>query len=135
MNVFHKVLVKIYEISGGRDTVDVDLVDLLKKEGFFPSIDSISAQLLDEGWIIEGGRKHVVKITHWGSTEAKRVLSNSPDRANEVEKNTNKMLAEGRELLILIEDFSGKMEPGKIDLIDKKAADIRSRVAAIRQHL
>ena len=135
MNVFHKVLVKIYEITGGKDSVEVDLVDLLKKEGFFPSIESISSQLQDEGWTTEAGRKHVVHITHWGAQEAKRVLSNSPDKVNEVEKGANRLLNEARELIIMLEEFAGKPESNKLDRIDKRLADLNQRSKEVRGYL
>jgi hypothetical protein len=135
MNVFHKVLVRIFEISGGKDSFDVDLVDLLKKEGFYSNIDNISRQLQDEGWVTEPGRKNVVRITHWGTTEAKRVLSASPDKANEVEKNSNKLLNEAKELIIMLEEFAVKPESKKLDLIDKRLSDLRERSGTIRTHL
>lgn len=135
MNVFHKVLVRIFELTGGKDSVEVDLVDLLKKEGFFPSIDSISRQLLDESWITDGGRKHVVKITHWGVAEAKRVMSDSPDKANEVDKHATRLLSESRELIIMLEEFAAKPESKKFERIEKRISELSERLKTIRQHL
>lgn len=134
MNVFHKVLIRIFEIGGGKDNFDVDLVDLLKKEGFYSNIDNIAKNLLDEGWVTEG-RKYVVRITHWGAIEAKRVMSDSPDKANEVEKNSNRLLNDAKELIIMLEEFAGKPESKKLDLIDKRLSDLRDRSGLIRQHL
>lgn len=135
MNVFHKVLLRIFEISGGKDNVDVDCVELLKKEGFYSSIDNILRHLLDEGWVTEAGRKNVVRITHWGAMEAKRVKSASPDKANEVEKNSTRLLSDARELIIMLEEFAVKPESAKLDLIDKRLADLRTRSGSIREYL
>ncbi len=135
MNVFHKVLLKIYEITKGKETVDVDLIDLLKKEGFYSNIDNISKQLQDEGWVSETSRKHSIRITHWGATEAKRVMSQSPDKANEVEKNSNRLLADAREFVIMLEEFAAKPERAKLDLIEKRLGELRSRAGVIREHL
>ena len=135
MNVFHKVLVKIFELTGGKDSVEVDLVDLLKKEGFFPSLDSISRQLLDESWITEAGRKNIVKITHWGVAEAKRVMSNAPDKTNEVDKQATRLLNESRELIIMLEEFAAKPDSKKFDHIEKRISEITERSKAVRQHL
>ena len=135
MNVYHKVLTKVFEVSSGRDTVDVDLVDLTKKEGFYASIDSISRQLLDEGWITPGAKKNSVRITHWGAMEAKRVLSASPDKANELAKESNKLMGEGKELFLLIEEFASNPDSGKLDVIEKRVADMASRCRSIRGHL
>ena len=135
MNVFHKVLVKIFELTGGKDSVEVDLVELLKKEGFFPSIDSISEQLLSESWITEAGKKHIVRITHWGASEAKRVMANAPDKINEVEKNSNRLLNEARELIIMLEEFAAKPESKKFERIEKRILELGDRSKTIRQHL
>ena len=135
MDVFHKVLVRIFEISGGKDNFDVDCVDLLKKEGFYSNIDNILKHLLDEGWITEGGRKNVVRITHWGAIEAKRVQSASPGKANEVEKNSNRLLTDARELITMLEEFAVKPESGKLDQIEKRLSDLRARSVSIREYL
>jgi len=135
MNVYHKVLTKIFEISDGKDTVDVDLVDLLKKEGFYSNIDNISKQLKDDGWITETARKHTIRITHWGVAESKRVLSDSPDKVNELDKNANRMLGEVRELIIMMEEFAAGPESKKLDNIDKRLSDIRERSKTVRSHL
>lgn len=135
MNVFHKVLVRIFEITGGKGSAEVDLVDLLKKEGYFPSIDSISAQLLDEGWLTEAGRKHVVRITHWGVSEAKRVMSDSPDKTNEVDKDSTRLLNEARELIGMLEEFVAKPDAKKFERVEKRIVELSDRSKVIRQHL
>jgi hypothetical protein len=135
MNVYHKVLTRIFEITGGKDSVDVDLIELLKKEGFYSNIDNIEKQLLDDGWVSETKRKHTIRITHWGGAEAKRVLNDSPDRVNEVEKNSNRMLAEGRELLIMLEEFVSGPEVKKLDNIEKRISELSERAKAVRSHL
>ncbi len=135
MNVFHKILVKVFENTAGKDSVEVDFADLLKKEGYFPSIDSIYSQLQDEGWITEAGRKHVIRITHWGVSEAKRVLQNSPDKVNEVEKNSTRLLNEARELIIMLEEFAAKPESKKLERIEKRIAELSDRSKVIREHL
>jgi len=135
MNVFHKVLVKIFELTGGKDNVEVDLADLLKKEGFFPSIDGISAQLLGESWITDGSRKYTCKITHWGVAEAKRVLSNAPDKGSAMEKESTRLLTEARGLITMIEDFAGKPDTKKFDAIEKRIGELTDRAKDIRQHL
>ena len=135
MNVFHKVLVKIFDLTGGKDNVEVDLADLLKKEGFFPSIDSISAQLLGESWITDGSRKYTCKITHWGVAEAKRVMSNAPDKVSEIDKESKRLLTEARGLITLLEEFASKPDSKKFDGIEKRISDLADRSKAVRQHL
>lgn len=135
MNVFHKVLVKIFELTGGKDNVEVDLADLLKKEGFFPSIDGISAQLLGESWITDGSRKYTCKITHWGVAEAKRVMSNAPDQGNAIEKESTRLLTETRDLITMLEEFAGKPDSKKFDRIEKRISELMERAKTVRQHL
>lgn len=135
MNVYQKVLVKIFEISGGKDSADVDLIDLTKKEGFYSNIDAISRQLQDEGWITEVGRQHNVRITHWGGMEAKRLLSDSPDKKLEVDKAANSLLSDTRELVLMLEELVSKPTSENLDHIEARIDQLRSRAGAVRKHL
>lgn len=137
MNVFHKVLVRIFEITGGKDSVDVDLVDLLKKEGFFSNIDTISSQLQDDGWITEAGRKNVIRITHWGAMEAKRLQEGGPTQAGSagVEKDAIALVNDAKQLVLLAEEFALKSDPKKLDAVDKGLSTLSQRVRSIRGHL
>jgi polyphosphate kinase 2 (PPK2 family) len=131
MNVYHKVLTKIYEVSGGKESVDVDLVELLKKEGFYSNIDNISKQLEDEGWIAEAGRRYTVRITHWGNMEARRVLAAAPDKATELQKESTKLLNSGRELVLMLEEFESRPDAGKLANIRKAIEGLNQRIGKI----
>lgn len=135
MNVYQKVLVKIFEISGGKDSVDVDLIDLTKKEGFYSNIDAISSHLQDQGWMTERGRAHNVRITHWGAMEAKRLVADAPDKNTEIEKGAGRLLGEARELILMLEEFVAKPTAPNLDHIDSRIDQLRSRSAAVRKHL
>lgn len=135
MDVYHKVLIKMFELTGGRDTADVDMTDLLKKEGFFPSIDSISAYMSSESWIAETSRKNVVRLTHWGLAEAKRTLSNTPDRASEVEKIAVKLVARSKEFLVMTEEFAASPNASKAATIEKQYASIGDDLRKIKESL
>lgn len=135
MNVYQKVLVKIFEISGGRDSADVDLIDLTKKEGFYSNIDAISRQLQDEGWITEVGRQHNIRITHWGAMEAKRLASDSPDKATELENGSARLLSDARELIVTLEEFAAKPTAESLDRADEGVGQIKTRLSAVRKYL
>jgi hypothetical protein len=135
MDVYHKILTRIYEITGGRDTVEVDLGDLLKQEGFFSNIDSISLHLATESWIAETARPRIVKLTHWGAAEAKRVLTNSPDTVRELSKDANRLLASGRELVIMLEEFAVSPNAANFKTVEKRIGDIGGIVERIRGNL
>jgi hypothetical protein len=132
MDVYHKILTRIYEVTGGKDTVEVDLNDLLKQEGFYSNIDNISQHLTDESWVAETPRPRVIKITHWGVAEAKRVLTNTPDTKRELSKDANRLLAESRELIIMLEEFAGSPSGTNFTTIDKKFNDLNAILGRIR---
>ena len=134
MNVYHKVLTKIYEITKGRDSVDVDLVDLTKKEGFYSNIENISKQLQDEGWITEG-KSNIIRLTHWGASEAKRVLAASPDKVNELSKESNRLVADGKELSIMLEEFAAGPSGDKLGRIEKRVSEMSERCRKIRGYI
>ena len=135
MNVFHLVLTKIFELSGGKETKDIDLIELTKREGFYSNIDNISKQLQDEGWITESTPRHTVRITHWGIGEAKRVLSASPDKSNELEKSSSRLLAECREFLVMVEEFNAGPDAKKLKNIDERLKQIGERTRSIASYL
>src|SRR6476646_7850320 len=98
MDVFHKVLTRIYELTGGRDNKEVDLVERLKAEGFYSSRDSIKNHLSTEGWITDAARPDHVKITHWGMAEAKRAVADPKAADQGIERHTTRLLAVARDL-------------------------------------
>jgi hypothetical protein len=135
MNVYQKVLTKIYDVTGGKDTIDVDLVDLTRREGFYSNIDNISKQLQDEGWITEGARSNIIRITHWGATEAKRVLSASPDKVNELTKESNRLATEGKEFAIMLEEFATGPDAAKLGRIENRISEMSERCRKIRGYI
>lgn len=133
MDVYHKILTRIYEVTGGKDTVEVDLNDLLKQEGFFSNIDNIAAHLTTESWVAETPRPRVIRLTHWGAAEAKRVLTNSPDTPRELSKDANRLLAESRELIIMLEEFAVSPSGTNFKTIEKRFADLTAIFERIRE--
>lgn len=132
MDVYHKILTRIYEVTGGKDSVEVDLNDLLKQEGFYSNIDNISQHLTTESWVAETPRPRVVKITHWGAAEAKRVLTNSPDVQRQLSKDANRLLGEARELIIMLEEFAASPSGKHFGTIEKKLDQLGDILGRIR---
>ncbi|HQX54634.1 MAG TPA: hypothetical protein PLP07_01810 [Pyrinomonadaceae bacterium] len=130
MDAFHKILVRIYEITGGRDSVDVDMVELTKKEGYFPSIDSITEMLKSESWVTES-RPNTVRITHWGVAEAKRSHTARPDAARSVERDAKKLHSESRDLGVFIEEFIADPSKLRFASVSKKFGEMERLVASI----
>jgi hypothetical protein len=111
MDVYHKVLVKLYEVTGGRDSEKVDLKELVRKEGFLPSYSDIFQHLSRQSWIAETPRPDIVRITHWGAKEAKKSQSAGGESNQAVKKEINRLISDVRELIVFLEELAG--EPSK----------------------
>lgn len=135
MDVYHKILTRIYEVTGGKDAVEVDLNDLLKQEGFYSNIENISQHLLTESWVAETPRPRVVTITHWGAAEAKRVITNTPDIQREISKDANRLLAESRELIIMLEEFATSRSGKHFKNIEKKFDELDTIMGRIKDNM
>jgi len=120
MDVYHKILGKLYEITGGRQNESVDLKELVKEAGFLPSYEDIALQMSRAGWISESGGGNKVKITHWGVKEAKKGGGGGTDGARELKKLANKLQAEAKELLVMCEELSSDIGESKMKLVEKQ---------------
>lgn len=132
MDVFQKVLLKIYEITGGKDTVDVDLADLLKREGFYPSLSGIMEHLSNQSWITVTARKNIIRITHWGVAEAKKITTLPSGSARSVAKDANRLLSETRELVRILEDFITDRSEDNLSKVESKVSEINAAIAVIK---
>jgi hypothetical protein len=132
MDVYHKILVRIFEITGGRETQDVDLTDLLKREGFFPSLDSIKSHLSTESWITDSPKPGNVRITHWGVAEAKKAMADSTGSTETVERDGNRLLAATRDLAIVIEEFIAKPGSEGFRPVEKKFSEMLTLMEKIK---
>lgn len=132
MDVYHKVLVRIFEASGGRESQDVDFVDLLKKEGFFPSLDSIKGYMSTESWITDSPKPGNVRITHWGVAEAKKAMKDSTGSTETIERDGNRLLAASRDFAIVVEEFIAKPNKDGFRPLEKVFAEMSSLVAKIK---
>ena len=135
MDVYQKVLTRLMELTGGKETVDVDLADLLKKEGFYPSIDSIRDYMSSESWITETSRRNIIRITHWGVAAAKRAGSSSSDSQKAIKKEANRLAAMAKEVAVKFEDLAADPSAAKLSQIEKDLAAITSRVPELKSNL
>lgn len=135
MDVYQKVLTKLMELTGGKETVDVDLAELLKKEGFFPSIDSIRDYMSSESWITETSRRNVIRITHWGVAAAKKVNTSGSEKERALAKEAANLNSKSRELLVLVEEFSSAPAEDKLKQIEKRMGDLVSSIQNIKANM
>jgi hypothetical protein len=66
MDVYQKVLLKLYQVTVGKNSQSIDLKDLVKSQGFLGSYNDIFKMLNEQGWIAETQKANYVRITHWG---------------------------------------------------------------------
>ncbi len=124
MDVYHKVLSRIHKESGGKETVRVDMAELLKQEGFYSNIEQISSHMIKEGWITESDRKEHVQITHWGVAEAKKTARGGPDTSRELEKDSKSLVSAAKEIVVMCEEFEGAPAKKNLSNIEKRVADL-----------
>lgn len=132
MDPYHKMLQKLYEVTKGRVGVDVDFVDLTKKAGYFPSIDSIVTQMKKEGWVTES-RTNILRITHWGVAEAKKVGANGPSSSKQIEKEARKLLAETREFAVIVEELLADPGDDKLEAVSTKFSAVSKALDALKK--
>ncbi len=138
MDVYHRVLVKLYETTGGKDTETVDLKELVKKEGFLGAYPDIFQHLNRQSWISETARRDAVKITHWGVDEAKKAQTSqtSPTGGGQaVKKDINRTISETRELIKLLEELANEPTQETIIKAEKKLNEINSAIQKLKENV
>lgn len=120
MNVYQKILVRLYEVTGGRDSKTVDFKELLKKEGFYPSYDDIFKQLSKDGYISDAGRSGMVRITHWGVKEARISQAGSDGTQRKTKKAAKRLKDEAKQFLIMSEELAGDITEENFRLVEDK---------------
>jgi hypothetical protein len=133
MDVYHRVLVKLYEITGGKETETVDLKELVKKEGFLGAFPEIIQHLSRQSWITETPRPGTVKITHWGVKEAKNSQSAGDNNALSVRKEINRMISETRELIKYFEDLANDPIEENFVKAEKKLSEINTAIQNLKK--
>ncbi len=78
LDVFHQVLAKLLEAAGGDPRQMVPLVEVLKQEKLFGSVEMITTRLQSEGWIADAPKRDHVFVTTWGVEELRRSSSSVP---------------------------------------------------------
>ncbi len=135
MDVYQKVLAKLYELSGGKESIDLDLSDITKQLGYFPSREGIMNQLMQEGWVTETSRKYVVRITHWGIGEAKKRAANPDSDPSTIAKHGTQLASTARELLVAAELFADKHQKDNLDIVEKHSKELADIVKTLRSEL
>ena len=135
LNLYHKVLARLYEVTGGKDSQTVDLKDLVKSEGFLGSYPEIFQFLSVQSWIMETSKADYVRMTHWGIKEAKKILTGAPDSADQLKKEAGKLLQKTKELLNTVDEFARDTSPEKFAQIEKNIEELKSVAAALKSNV
>jgi hypothetical protein len=134
MDVYHRVLSRLYEVTDGKDTKAVDLKDLVKGLGFLGNYPDIFERLSGAGWIAEDKKADFVRITHWGVLEVKK----SPvagQSNNNLKTDANKALAEIRELGLLMEIFANDASKDNLSAVERKIDNLKAVISRIKSNL
>jgi len=132
MDVYHKVLLKLYQVTDGKDSQSIDLKDLVKGQGFLGNYDDIFQMLSGQGWIAETPKENFVKITHWGVKEAKNSGNNLPDSTQRLKKEATQLISETKQLLIMLEEFVADSSSENFLEIEKKLHEINTAIGKLK---
>ena len=135
MDVYHKVLLKLYQVTGGKDSLTVDLKDLVKNQGFLGNYNDIFQILSGQGWISETPKLHFVRITHWGVKEIKKTSGNEPDNAQILQKETARITSETKQFLILLDEFSSNASKENFAQIENKISEINAAIGKLKSSI
>jgi hypothetical protein len=135
MDVYHKVLTRLFQDSGGKETVKLDMREVLKQEGFFASRDEILGRMIEEGWATEADTKYFVYLTHWGIAEAKKTLSRAPDNSRALEKESKRLISTAKEFVVMTEEFAGEPTKSRLSVIEKQCAELGDLVSRVRANM
>ncbi len=133
MDVYHKVLARLLEATGGRESEKVDIKELVKKEGFLSSYPDIFQHLSRQSWIAETPRPDVVRITHWGITEAKKSTGSGADSGQAAKRETTRVISEARELISILEAMSDDLTSEGIAKAEKSAESIAAGICKLKE--
>ena len=135
MDVYHRVLTKLFEETGGSDSKSVDFADLVKRMKFHANYASIFKELSVQGWIVETGKVNWVRLTHWGIEEAKKSPTNEAGGVQEAKKDFNKLLSEARELVGLIESLTNDANKENFSILEKKISRINAMIVDLKSKI
>lgn len=135
MDVYHRVLVKLFEETGGSDSKAIDFADLVKRMKFHANYVNIFKELSVQGWIVETGKVDWVRLTHWGIEEAKKSQTGESGGSQETKKDFNKLLSEARELVSLVETLSSDGTKDNLSSVERKNSQISAIIAEIKSKI
>jgi hypothetical protein len=110
VDVYHHILGRVYQVTGGQPKKLVNMLDIIKQEGFSSSKDDIFEFMSHEGWIVDAHAPGEIFLTPWGVEEHKRFSErNKPNKQKHIDdaiKASNQAASAARELADTLEDYA-----------------------------
>ncbi len=138
MDVYQKVLLKLYEVTGGSDSQTADLKELVKGLGFLGNYNDIFKELSRHAWIAETRKADVVLITHWGIKEAKKVGVGSGEVSESVKivtKETERLKSDTKQFLIMLDEFASDKSKESFQSLEKVFGQLTDAVGKIKANV
>lgn len=132
MDVYHKVLYKLYDVTGGKDSLTIDLKDLVKGQGFLGNYDDIYQMLSGQGWIAETPKTNYVRLTHWGVKEIKKTVSDTPFAAQNAKREAARLISDTKLLIIMLEEFAAETSEANFEQVEKKINEIMAAIGKLK---
>jgi hypothetical protein len=127
MDAYQEVMVKLLEVTEGKDSKAVDFKDLVKKLGFHGNYGPIFERLSQEGWIAEDRKADFVRITHWGVAEAKKALKQAGGAVETpTSENASKCAATAREFATVLHNFAKDASKENLKKAENKFAELET---------
>ncbi|MEO8072418.1 MAG: hypothetical protein ABI686_04145 [Acidobacteriota bacterium] len=134
LDLYHKILMKLYEVTKGKDSQIVDLKDLVKNQGFLGSYHDIFQFLSIQGWIMETSKADYVKMTHWGLKEAKKTQGNIENLTDDLTEKANNLTKRVKELLTTVEEFATETSAENFEQLELKMDELKSAVNTLKDN-
>lgn len=133
MDAYQRVLLKLYEVTGGKDTKKVDFRGLIKELGYTSSYVDIFERMTREGWIVEDSQADMVRLTHWGAAEAKKKLLPKDEINKVLSDNAKKCASLAKDFSSLMEGFSKEISAENLTLALNKYEELNALFKKIRE--
>lgn len=134
MDVYHKVLYRLYEDTSGINSKSVNFINLVKDMGFYGNYRDIFDHLSQEGWIVETAKPDFVCISHWGVKEAKdSAAPPAPISDSEAKKECVRAVGIAKDFADSLEAFAQRADKKDFAIIEKKLKELQDAVAQLKK--
>ncbi len=140
MNIYHEVLLKLFEVSEGKAGKHFDFVRLVKDLGLHGNYPNIYEYLSGKGWIAESLKPDFVGITPYGIIEVRKFRENggkTEDKNETFLGETARTIGTAKDLIALLEaiEQNPKDAAASFNQIEKKSAELQGVLKQLKENL